>query len=461
MLPLLLACRADPEPKTQLPAPSPTPSGPPTTTAACADPGFPVLHVADPAAAARGEALLTDGVLGEPLIPRVALRSLWAVWGGLPPGDDAYWRAFRDRYGLVEAPWDNDGYPLGLHAVDGTWATVDCLLCHADTAGGEVIVGVGNSRLDLQALFDDLVSLGDLGTELGLPEYPLPYELVGVTGAAGSTDAFGLAMQLSLAYGPPGVGLHTTYGYQQSAPWWTLASQDSQYADGAGTSDNPRTMAATLLGFGTTMRELEASEPELADLQQWLWSLRPPPWPLGEDPRAERGRAVYVEAGCGGCHGDPCGGAFPDVVIPADEVGTDPLRAESFGDREAAWVNASWFGEPAAMRATGGYVAPSLLGVWATAPYLHDGAVPDLWSVLDTSSRPASWRRTGTDPADYDIERGGWRYEEVAPPADRTTPEARRIVDTSLPGLSAAGHAYGDDLSDDDRAALVAWLLRL
>lgn len=124
-------------------------------------------------------------------------------------------------------------------------------------------------------------------------------------------------------------------------------------------------------------------------------------------------------------------------------------------------MNASWFGEPAPMRATGGYVAPSLLGVWATAPYLHDGAVPDLWSVLDTPSRPASWRRTGTDAADYDVERGGWRYEEVAPPTDRSTPEARRIVDTSLPGLSAAGHDYGDDLSDEDRAALVAWLLRL
>ena len=51
-----------------------------------------------------------------PMVPTVALRNLWTVWGTGPILDDAtYWAAFRDRYGLVEAPWPNDDLPLGLH----------------------------------------------------------------------------------------------------------------------------------------------------------------------------------------------------------------------------------------------------------------------------------------------------------------------------------------------------------
>ncbi|MEQ1571705.1 MAG: hypothetical protein ABMA64_39110, partial [Myxococcota bacterium] len=293
---------------------------------------------------------------------------------------------------------------------------------------------------------------------LGVPVVELPYTVEGSTGAAGAVDAFGLAMSLSLGWGPPGVDVATDYGYQQAAPWWTLSRRDRVYSDGSGSTDNHRTMAATLLGFGTSPAALEAVDDELLDVREYLWSLSAPAWPLPVDPAAERGAEVYAEAGCAECHGEPCA-PFPDRVVPVDEVGTDPTRALAFGPTEAAWVNGSWFGAPAPMTSTGGYLAPALDGVWASAPYLHNGTVPDLWGVLDSGARPAVWVRTGTSLADYDPERGGWRYEEVAAPVDRSTPEARRVVDTSVPGLSSAGHTYGDALDDADRAALVAWLV--
>jgi hypothetical protein len=45
------------------------------------------------------------------------------------------------------------------------------------------------------------------------------------------------------------------------------------------------------------------------------------------------------------------------------------------------------------------------------------------------------------------------------PPVD--TVEYRRIYDTSRPGLSNAGHTYGDGLSDGDRGALLEYLKSL
>jgi hypothetical protein len=44
-----------------------------------------------------------------------------------------------------------------------------------------------------------------------------------------------------------------------------------------------------------------------------------------------------------------------------------------------------------------GYIAPPLVGIWASAPYFHNGSVPTLWQVLDPDSRADIWTRTNTD----------------------------------------------------------------
>ncbi len=52
-----------------------------------------------------------------------------------------------------------------------------------------------------------------------------------------------------------------------------------------------------------------------------------------------------------------------------------------------------------------GYLAPPLYGIWATAPYLHNGSVPNLWEILKPSDRKPLWRRVST--ATLDSERPG------------------------------------------------------
>src|ERR1700733_10296110 len=112
-----------------------TGKGPPTGAGSDAGSGgtgvdLPILQAADAAAAARGESQFTTHVLGQGIIPVEAITSLWLVWGtGSFPNADAYWAAFRARYGFYEAPFDNGPYPMGIRTVDGATVTVDCLAC--------------------------------------------------------------------------------------------------------------------------------------------------------------------------------------------------------------------------------------------------------------------------------------------------------------------------------------------
>ena len=174
-----------------------------TTSSGTEGHGLPVIHTADPVRAARGAAVFTDGHLGRLAIPRQAMDNLWIVWGtGFPAN---YAAAFRARYGLEDAPWSNDGYPMGIRPLDQANVTLDCMLCHATQVAGTTVVGAANSRLDLQGLFDDLKALGQMYG------YSVPWNLTDRTGAAGANDAMGLGFSFSKLY-VPNAAVHDAMG---------------------------------------------------------------------------------------------------------------------------------------------------------------------------------------------------------------------------------------------------------
>ncbi|MBS0362019.1 MAG: hypothetical protein JSR98_11605 [Proteobacteria bacterium] len=95
------------------------------------------------------------------------------------------------------------------------------------------------------------------------------------------------------------------------------------------------------------------------------------------------------------------------------------------------------------------YKARPLNGIWATAPYLHNGSVPTLAALLNPAKRPPVFWISGRE---YDPKDVGFV----------STPNVGWKFDTSLPGNSNAGHDYGTSkLSDADRAALVEYLKTL
>jgi hypothetical protein len=96
------------------------------------------------------------------------------------------------------------------------------------------------------------------------------------------------------------------------------------------------------------------------------------------------------------------------------------------------------------------YKARPLNGVWATAPYLHNGSVPNLWDLLS----PANARKKQFCMGDYDTDLVGYKAETC----DASDP---RWFDATIPGNKNSGHEYGASLSDDDKRALIQFLKTL
>ena len=101
---------------------------------------------------------------------------------------------------------------------------------------------------------------------------------------------------------------------------------------------------------------------------------------------------------------------------------------------------------------TNGYANMPLDGLWLRAPYLHNGSVPDLRSLLFADERPRVFFR-GYDV--YDWTRVG--FVSSGAPAES---EGVRF-DTTLKGNSNGGHLYGTTLPVADRLALIEYLKTL
>jgi hypothetical protein len=140
-------------------------------------------------------------------------------------------------------------------------------------------------------------------------------------------------------------------------------------------------------------------------------------------------------------------------------IGTDSMlfKANYQSPQFIGWFNRSWFAQgdhPARLEAFDGYIAPPLDGVWVTAPYLHNGSVPDLEGVLNSNARPRYWSRDYSQ-LQYDYEKVGWKYTQEDAPGGNT------VYNTTLPGYGNYGHTFGDRLTEKERKAIIEYLKTL
>jgi hypothetical protein len=93
------------------------------------------------------------------------------------------------------------------------------------------------------------------------------------------------------------------------------------------------------------------------------------------------------------------------------------------------------------------YKARPLNGIWATAPYLHNGSVPTLADLLEQPDKRPKVFKVGS--REFDPVKVGFRSE------------GGFLLDTTQDGNHNDGHSYGTTLSEPDKAALLEYLKTL
>jgi mono/diheme cytochrome c family protein len=239
--------------------------------------------------------------------------------------------------------------------------------------------------------------------------------------------------------------------------------------------DHRGTMALASSVCVDSVAEAERVDGLFKDMQAYIGTITAPVYKRSIDRGlADTGERVYTRA-CAGCHGtyadDPEADArdtYPNLLIPLDVIGTDPVVANMgvvHAPEFVGWYNGSFYGKitrAAPNDPFPGYMAPPLDGIWATAPYLHNGSVPSIELVLNSKARPAVWKRVDLDDTHLDEDALGWPW--VKPPyaqADAPEEERKFIYDTQYWSQSNAGHTFGDDLTDSERRAVIEYLKTL
>ena len=421
------------------------------------------------AAAERGRIALTQHGYLQPGWTDSAYEKVGKLWGPDAPDPQSepekYARAFETRYGLHPAPFPNDGLPMGLRKGvlsngEQSGIAVDCMTCHGGSIGGQSYVGLGNTQLDFKFLAQEM----NKADGKRLPPTTIVVNSARGTVNAGMFSAILLSIRnsdLSMRKFPLPLGVNLPE--LDTPPWWNLAKKETMYYDGRTPAASVRTNMQFLLGE-KSLEQLKALEPTFRDIQAYFKSLKPPVYPFAIDKvKADRGRAIFT-ANCQKCHGTYGDKEeYPNVIVPLKEIGTDPARAVGISDRFIAHYNSTWLGQdhPADPEMIG-YQAPPLDGVWATAPYLHNGSVPTLDLLLNSSKRPSKFLRPpSTGFENYDQANVGWKFEVVESPKSLTDDQKRAFYDTSRFGLGNGGHLFGDKLNEEQRLDLIEYLKTL
>ncbi|MEP6750133.1 MAG: hypothetical protein ABJB86_20510 [Bacteroidota bacterium] len=356
----------------------------------------------------------------------------------------------------------------------------NCMQCHAQVFEGKLVMGMGNTYADFtmgQKLNPQAYNMLESFLKKGSPkkyEAAKPFIQVAKTiGPAISTAVRGVNAADRLAAVLAAHRDPATFKWNDTAlidipaavipsdvpPWWLLRKKHAMFYNGFGRGDFGKfLMASNLLTVNDTAESREV-DTHFNDVLSYIYSLRPPKYPKPVNAALVKQGAIIYTINCSKCHGKyGADESYPNLLIPESVIQTDSLLFKNNyqNPQFINWFNNSWFAtseHPARLEPFNGYIAPPLDGIWATAPYLHNGSVPTLEGVLDSKMRPPYWQRNFNDP-DYDYEKLSWQFTSAAAPGDG-------VYNTSLQGYGNYGHYFGDKLNDKQRKAVIEYLKTL
>jgi len=349
-----------------------------------------------------------------------------------------------EKFGFIADK--NNEFPFGIRrgTMDDEKILITCVLCHAtELPDGRLWIGAPATQLKYG---DFLIALNDRWVAAGYEPLYSDQELqkFALLGPGRMNAESGSYPKLIAVDFPP---------------YFNLGQK--HYLNYLGTGEALRTevfFAVHTQGAGTPEGNLVgATFPEdnvMQDLIDYLGAVESPAPPAGDSELLERGRAVFEEANCDLCH-DPVNignnGVTPLAtdhveLLPGDNdayprglIDTSPLHRLLLADN-AATDDAERLSsiiqliveKNLSLRITDGYRVPDLRGLWATAPYLHNGSVPSLSDLLKNKEE----RQVAFMRSDFEM-------------------DTRREENTNQ------GHEFGTALAESDKAALIEYLLSL
>ena len=419
-----------------------------------------------------------DLILNHPFLPRDFHQStLEEVWKDWP--DDLKSKAEKldaagrrkmifERYGLTARKDDPRKAVQFTVDAEGWWA-MNCFACHGGKVAGKPILGVPNSHIALSTLYGDMrktkMRLGKKMNQMDLGSVAIP---MGTSNGTSNAVVFGIALMsfrdkdLNLTRGKlrPFIIHH-----DMDAPaWWNVKKRPRLYIDGF-VQKNHRALVPFVMDKRNSGDKMRSWEEKFKKVFAYINSLEAPRYPFEIDDRlASQGKEVFND-NCSSCHGTygktP---TYPSRVVPLSKVGTDPIRLKALTEYDRKVYKESWFahyGKDDTTIKPKGYLAPPLDGLWASAPYFHNGSVPTLWHVLNPKERPKLWKRTVDG---YDKKKVGLEVEvfESLPKSVKRRGDLKRMYfQTTRRGKSAAGHPFADNLNKDQKRQLLEYLKTL
>jgi mono/diheme cytochrome c family protein len=346
-------------------------------------------------------------------------------------------------------------------------AAVNCLSCHASQLQGKLMVGLGRPQRmirvdDVNILGIALANPAALGSSLDMLGRLLGGVYLGVMDVfpylAAHRDPATLKWTETQQFNPD-AGVQ---GWVDIPPWWRTKKKNGLYSNGSGRGVQGHHMSFMSVFSVVDTTEAAVIEKNFDDVGAYLRSLEPPPFPGTIDTAlAAQGEEVFLSA-CASCHGTYGENwTYPNVIIPYADVGTDPSLAKGHWMTPTKdWYSKSWYAREGKswIEIVEGYYAPPLDGVWATAPFFHNGSVPTLDGVIDPKKRPAIWTSDMTAD-DYNLEKVGW----LDKPGETTFTLDMGFgrFDTNVAGNSNKGHDYGAELPEDQQKAVLEYLKTL
>ena len=429
--------------------------------------------------ASNGQAYLQSKDFAAPSFTLKALNNLHKQWNlESRPSPKIALEIFESRYGMHQAPYQNDDLPMGLKLAPFpfTLGTVkgialDCLICHGGILDGKSYPGLGNNSLDLQTFFEDMNKADGNKKHLDFR-----------FGNSRGTNEAGAVSVFLIGFRNPDLSLKTSWAnlglndelHEDPPAWWLLKKKKSIYATGGADARSVRSVMQFMMSPLHGPDHFNTTEKKFAELQAFMLSIQPPAYPFAiEHSLAAQGKELF-ENNCSKCHGTygdkP---KYPNKIIPLKVIGTDTKRffgiTKDFGRfYNSSWFSKEiqgWFSDDYKARETDGYQAPPLDGIWATAPYLHNGSIPSVYTLLNSKARPKVFTRDFENKfVNYNQKELGWNYQfknNSDHLLEKEITEQRKWYDTSTPGRLNIGHTFGDDLTEDERSQVIEYLKTL